>query len=166
MIGVRFDGQTGIAELVWEVEQWRVTCEMNRATSGRFVIGAMRIDPLGALSEEGLTIDVLKAIRLGPARAYARLNSPGTFSGARATQNSRGRPRTLNLRFYREVWERYMALVQSGTKAPAKTLAEEYDYSRTAMRSVLARCKKMPELQRSDVTVSRKGSHGKTTRTR
>ena len=124
----------------------------------------MRIGPIGALPDEGLTIDVIKAIRLGPARAYARLNSPRTFSGARATHNGRGRPPTLKPRFYREAWERYRALIQSGAKAPAKTLAEEYGYSRTAMRSVLGRCKKMLELQPTDVTAGRKGSHGKTTR--
>ena len=163
VFGVHVNGQTGEVWIDWTLAPpWRVKCEMVRTVSGRRVVGSLTIDARGKLPDNGLTVDVLKSVRLGRARAYADLNWPRPRKGApQSAGDGPGRPATLTSQFYRKVWERRKALVSSGDPHPAKTLATEFKKSRPAMRSILQRIRD----GKTQITVNgEERQHGKTTR--
>jgi hypothetical protein len=150
MFGVSINGQTGEVQIQWSLAPpWRVTCDMVETKKGRRVVGRLAIDAWGRPPEAGLTVDVLKSVRLSRAHAYADLNwpRPRPEPPARPSTDGRGRPSTLTPQFYRRVWERWNALVSTGHPHPAKALATEFKRSRTAMRSILQRIRsRMPEI--------------------
>jgi hypothetical protein len=121
---------------------WKVTFEMEAAPPSfdRMVVARLHILPTGDVPPSGITAQVLSAIRIAPARRYAALCSrklpKTTKPGAK-----RGRPPRLTPQFYRRVWRRYLELLRQGAPDPAKQLATEEGYKRSAMRAVLHRCR-------------------------
>lgn len=125
---------------------WQVRFDMEGVPPhyDQMVLVRLRVEPVGSVPPGGLTQDVMRQVRLGPARRYAALSRRRGGTGAAVPRSDkRGRPRVLGLPFYRRVAKDYAALVHAGAPTPAKTLAEKFDYTRTGMRSLLKRCRQM-----------------------
>ena len=187
-----------LAPRAWDMDgHWRVLCEFGKDSSGAVVISRLTVQPIAALPRGGITqAGVLRKVSIRAAQMDASLSAaPKPHPQTASTEKTRGRPKTL-MPFYLRVRDRYFQLLAQGSNAPAKTLALEFTnpqtgkpYTRTAMRSVIRRCRKMGLLNRSvspaagslglsghapilavapvrPSRTERKKPHGKTTRTR
>ncbi len=148
---------------------WRLTCTLGVTGNGRIAIRKLRIaeqlteaDYVGGKWRDvamrrvpgaGITTRLLHSLRLEPLRKAAAADVfrasqgrtvPSGVTPVREqprTGRRRGRPEVLKTSFYQKVARRWHELVKARDPHPDKTLAGEFQRSRSNMAGVIRRCR-------------------------
>jgi len=138
------------------VAEWYFDYRLGTTRDGRLVIRELHIKPLkrsladafAPVPQGGITARLLRRLPLGAELRYARTvvvtQDPSPTPKGPADSGTRrrpGRPASKPLSHYKRVSDRYKVLAKARAPHPAKTLAEEFGYTRDGMRAVLYRCR-------------------------
>ena len=130
----------GLVTMSYRIEGWQVSIDVERAESRVSILG-LRMAPVESVPAPGITAGLLRRLNLGAWRHHLRGNA--TARSAPTKNPERGRPRTIPIAFYQRVYQRYHALLRSGTPNAAKVLAAEEKMKRSTMRSTIRRAKRL-----------------------
>ena len=120
---------------------WVVRYEFAPDRDGVLVVSRLVLEPqTDAVPAAGINSEVLGRVRVRAARSYARTLAPPAAVPKKEKKKGRGGRPPLKSSFYQRVYKRYMELLRAGdAESIGRTLADEFDYTHDAMRSLLKR---------------------------